>query len=259
MPALIEFLEKQAEQKYYLCGGIVRKSFRILRFRYIESGVPRKYVVFHKHLEEQIDAQIERIRSMDAETLCENSQYILFGMDYDKAAPIEFELSAEKQNTLLSVPVKKSALFIILLLLLFAVGLYLKAVRPGTGDVTVNMVSSVLSTAFAAAFLFYLTGDLCDIAAGKGVYQGGTLYFTDRTKCKQILFAAGDILKWGILLGSAGISAAVWLLAGDIVLGIAVFTMWILGAAAYLYGIRFRRSYIALLIMAVLLAVFRFL
>ncbi|WP_420216424.1 hypothetical protein [Lacrimispora sp. AGF001] len=164
----------------------------------------------------------------------------------------------KKQNKLLGIPIKKSVAFISILLILSVISLVLKILLINKGNF-INQFSIVLYLALNITFLLYFTGDLHDIIQGKGIYSDGVIYFSSRTKFKDILFRFGDIFRLVILFGSISVSAATLIFVKDGVIAIYIFKMWLIYfTIGYIYRLRVRRSYLSLLLIQVFLATLSF-
>lgn len=122
-----------------------------------------------------------------------------------------------------------------------------------------SFFSLALYISLIITFLFYFIGDLHDIVVGKGIYIDSKMYFSSRTKFKDILFHIGDMLKYGILLGSISLSVAMLLIAKDVVLAVNILSMWliycIIGFTSMLW---YQNSYISLLLIEVFLIALSF-
>lgn len=110
---------------YHLCG-IIGESCNILKFCYEKTKVPKSCVVLHKHLDEETDALIERMKIEKAEILCQNNHYIIFGIPSGEADGSKSEMMVKMQSKLLGIPIKKSAALISILLILSVISLVLK-------------------------------------------------------------------------------------------------------------------------------------
>ena len=257
--ALTELIEKQNKKGYSLCG-MIGDFFNILKFCSTNTDSPKVYAIFCKHLNDEIDEEIEQLKTGKGEILCQNNRYIIFGFPSSEAYEKRSRLIAEKQNRLLGIPVKKTAALVCMLLFSSVITLVLKILLLHRGDLYLNQLSLALYLALIINFLIYFTGDLHDIVKGKGVCIEGIIYFFSRTKLKNLLFRIGDILRWGILAGSICISVAVLIAAKDNVLAVNLLRLWLIyGSVGFVYRLRVRNSYISLLIIQVLLAAFSFL
>ncbi|MDK2967020.1 hypothetical protein [Lacrimispora sp.] len=257
--ALTELIEKQNKKGYSLCG-MIGNSFKILKFCHTDTDLPKVYAIYCKHLDDEIDEEIEQLKTGKGEILCQNNRYIIFGFPSGDAYEKRSRLIAEKQNRLLGIPVKKIVVIVCMLLLISVITLVLKILLFQKGDLYFNQLNLALYLALIINFLIYFTGDLHDIWKGKGVYIEGTIYFLSRTKLKNLLFWIGDILRWVILTGSICISAAILISAKDIVLTVNLLRLWVIyGSVGFVYRLRVRGSYLSLLITQVLLAAFSFL
>lgn len=243
---------------YSLCGTI-GEFCNILKFCYEKTEVPKLYAIFRKRLDEQIDADIENMKIGNGEIIFQNNQYIIFEIDSNEVGETKLEMIKKKQNILLSVPIKNSIAFISTLFVLSVISLGLKTLLIEYGNLHLNLLSLGLCLALIITFLFYFIGDIHDIIAGKGICVDGKMYFSGRTKFKDIMFRVGDILKCVILLGSIFISLAVLLIASDTVITINVLKMWLIYCiVGYTSGLRYQRSYISLLLIEVFLITFSF-
>lgn len=252
--ALTEVLEKQMMEGYHLCR-IIGESCNILKFCYEKTKVPKSCAVFHKHLDEETDALIEKMKIEKAEILCQNNHYIIFGIPSGEADGSKSEMMVKKQSKILGIPIKKSAALISMLLIVSVISLVLKILLIDKGNLYFNQLSLALYLALDIIFLLYFTGDLHDIIQGKGINSDGIMYFSSRTKFKDILFRIGDILRLVILLGSICISVAILLFVKDGVIAINVLKMWLIYCTiGYIYRLRVRQSYISLLLIEIFLA-----
>ena len=252
---LTKFIEKQAAKGYYLCG-IIGISCKILKFCHGKTEESKSYAIYQKHLEEQIDAEIENMKIEGVEIACENNQYIIFETSSSEATKIKSGEIEKRQNVLLGIPIKKSIALILILFILSILCLFLKLLVINKGNLYFNKMCFVLYLALNINFLFYFIGDLHDILAGKGTHTDGVLYFSNRTKFKDILFRIGDVLKWGLLLGSTCISIGFLLITKDLVIGLNIFNMWLILILSFPSKLRVRGSYIYLLILEILLVAF---
>ncbi|MBE5975988.1 MAG: hypothetical protein E7251_15470 [Paenibacillaceae bacterium] len=255
--ALTEFIESQMKEGYYVCG-IIGDSCNILKFCYDKTKKSNSCVIYHKHLDEKIDAEIEKLKAEKMEIICQNNNYIIFGIPSSEDVGLKSD-TIKKQNKLLGIPIKKSVAFISILLILSVISLVLKILLINNGNLYLNQLSIVLYLALNITFLFYFTGDFHDIIKGKGILSDGVIYFTSRTKLKDILFQFGDISRLVILIGSICVSAATLILVKDEVVAIYIFKMWLIYfTIGYIYRLRVRKSYLSLLIIQVFLATLSF-
>nr|WP_288828333.1 hypothetical protein [uncultured Clostridium sp.] len=255
--ALSELIEKQMNEGYYLCG-IIGESSNILKFCYDKTKKPESCIIYHKHLDEKIDAEIEKMKAEKMEMLCQNNHYIIFGIPSSEADGSKSDI-VKKQNKLLGIPLKKSAALILILLILSIISLVLKILLIDKGNLYFNQLSLVLYLALNIVFLLYFAGDIHDIIQGKGICSDGIMYFSSRTKFKDILFRMGDILRLVILLGSICISVAILIFVKDGVIAINVLKMWLIYCTiGYIYRLRIRSSYLSVLLIQVFLAALSF-
>ncbi len=251
--ALIGFIRNQMTEGYYLCG-MIGEFCNILKLCYAKTKSSKSCAIFHKRLDEQIDTEIENMKNEGVKIICQNNLYIIFEVDSDEVGETKLEIAEKKQTNLLSVPIKKSIVFISVLLVLSVIGLILKILLIENGNLHINILSLVICLALIINFLFYFTGDMHDIIFGMGTRTDGKIYFSTRTKFKDMLFHIGDIFKFGILLGSICISVAILLIANDGVIAIDVLKMWLICfIGGYASRLRYQRSYIYLLLIEVLL------
>ncbi|WP_252187553.1 hypothetical protein [Anaeromonas gelatinilytica] len=251
--ALTGFMEKQTIEGYSLCGAM-GKFLNILKFCYAKTEVPKSYAIFRKHLDKEIDEKIENMKTGNGKIICQNNLYIVFENASREVGEKKSEMMEKKQNILLGVPIKKSIAFVSMLFVISVISLVLRILLIEDGNLHFNFLSLGLYLALIINFLFYFIGDLHDIIAGKGISIDGKMYFSSRTKFKDILFRIGDILKFGILLGSICISFALLLNIKDGVIAINVLRMWLIYCIiGYTSRLRFQRSYISLLLIEVFL------
>lgn len=256
--ALTEMIEKQMAEGYHICN-IIGECCYILKFCYDKTKKPKSCVIYHKHLDEEIDSEIEKMKAEKREILCQNNHYIIFGIPSSEADESKSDIIVKKQSKLPGIPLKKSAAVISILLILSIISLVLKILLIDKGNLYFNQLSLVLYLALNIAFLLYFAGDIHDIIQGKGIYSDGIMYFSSRTKFKDILFRLGDILRLVILLGSICISAAILIFVKDGVIAINVLKMWLIYCTiGYIYRLRVRRSYLSLLLIQVFLATLSF-
>lgn len=256
--ALNGFIEKQTTEGYSLCGAM-GNFLNILKFCYAKTDVPKSYAIFRKHLDEEIDEKIENMKTGNGEIICQNYLYIVFENASSEVGERKSEMMKEKQNILLGVSMKKSIAFVSMLFVISVISLILRILLIEDGNLHFNLLSLGLCLALIITFLFYFIGDLHDIIAGKGIPIDGKMYFSSRTKFKDILFRIGDILKFGILLGSICISVALLLNVKDGVMAINVLRMWLIYCGiGYTSRLRFQRSYISLLLIEVFLITLSF-
>lgn len=76
---------------YYLCG-IIGGFCNILKFRYVENEVPKSYTILRKHLDEQIDAEIENLKTGKGEIIYQNNLYIIFGIDSNEVSEMNLKM-----------------------------------------------------------------------------------------------------------------------------------------------------------------------
>ena len=90
------------------------------------------------------------------------------------------------------------------------------------------------------------------------VYIQRELYiFSGRTRFKDVMFYIGDICRLILLLGSVFSSILLLIRSKDFVILLEILRMWFLyWIVGYCYKLKFRRSYIVLLIGSVFLAMF---
>ncbi|MCB5559454.1 hypothetical protein L0P54_05115 [Anaerosalibacter bizertensis] len=257
--ALTGFIKKQATEGYSLCGTM-GKFLNILKFCYTKDEVPKSYAIFHKHLDKEIDEKIENMKTCNDEIISQNNLYIVFENTSSEVSEMKLETIEKKQNILLSVPIKKSIAFVSMLFVVSVISLVLKILSVEDGNLHFNLLSLGLYLALIITFLFYFTGDIHDIIAGNAIYIDGKMYFSSRTKFKDILFHIGDILKFGILLGSICISIMLLLNVKDEVIAINILRMWLIYCViGYISRIQFQRSYISLLLIETFLITLSFL
>lgn len=256
--ALTGFIEKQTTEGYSFYGAI-GIFLNILKFCYAKTEVPKSYAIFRKHLDEEIDEKIEDMKTDNDKIIYQNNLYIVFENASSKVGETKSEIMEKKQNILLGVPIKKSIAFVSMLFVISVISLVLKILLVEDGNLHFNLLSLGFYLALIITFLFYFIGDLHDIIAGKGVSIDGKMYFSSRTKFKDILFSIGDILKFGILLGSICISTVLLLNVKDVVIAINVLRMWLIYCViGYTSRLRFQRSYISLLLIEVSLITLSF-
>ena len=257
--ALTELIESQMKEGYYLCG-IIGESSNVLKFCYDKTIKSKSCVIYYKHLDEKIDAVIEKMKAKKTNIICQNNKYIIFEIPPSEAVLLKSDTIIKQQSKLLGIPIKKSVAFISIFLILSVISLVLKILLINKGDFYINQLSIVLYLALNITFLLYFTGDLHDIIQGKGIYSDGVIYFYSRTKFKDILFQFGDIFILIILFGSISVSAATLILVKDGVIAIYIFKMWLIYfTIGYIYRLRVRRSYLSLLLIQVFLATLSFL
>ena len=254
--ALVNFIERQAAEGYYLCGMIGRLA-SILKFRHEDTGIPRSYVLYCKYLDEQIDTEIENMKAGTWESVCENIQFVLFGSPSADDSEKNAARVKEKQKMLLGIPLKKSLALISALFFVSLIVLVLKWYLAANGKLQLYPLKFFICIALNIIFLFYFTGDLYDLKAGKGVYTKGIVYFSGRTRFKDVMFYIGDICRLILLLGSVFSSILLLIRSKDFVILLEILRMWFLyWIVGYCYKLKFRRSYIVLLIGSVFLAMF---
>ncbi len=246
--ALNRFIDKQGAEGYSFCGAI-GPFLNILKFCFTKDR--KSYTIFRKHLGEEIDEEIKKIEAGNDKISYQNNLYVVFENEINRE---KADVMEKKQNILLSVPVKKSIAYISILLIISIISLGLKILSIEDGSLGLNFLSLGLYIALIIAFLFYFTGDLHDILAGRGIFIDGRLYFDSRTKLKDALFRMGDVFKFVILLGSVCVSIAIFLNAKNEIIIVDVFKMWVIYCiSGYMSMLRFQRSYISLLIIEVFL------
>lgn len=256
--ALSELMEKQMKEGFYICG-IIGKPIHLLKFCYDKTKAPMSCIIYQKNLDEEIDAEIEKMKAENRKILCQNNHYIIFGIPSSEAIGTKSDMIVKKQSKLSGIPIKKTAALISILLILSAISLVLKMLLINKGNLYFNQLSIALYPALILTFLFYFTGDLHDAIQGKGIYSDGIVYFSSRTKFKDILFQIGDMLRLVILFGSICASAATLIFVKDGVIAINVFKMWLIyGIIGYIYRLRVQRCYISLLLIEVFLAALSF-
>lgn len=257
--ALTGFIEKQATEGYSFCGAM-GNFLDILKFCYVKTKVPKSYVIFRKRLDEEIDEKIKNMKTGNCEITCQNDLYIVFENASSEVGEMKSEMIEKKQNILQGVSLKKSIAYISILFVISVIALVLKILLIEKGNLHLNLLSLGLCLALLINFFFYFIGDLNDLISGKGISIDGKIYFSSRTKLKDILFRIGDILKFGILLGSICISVVFLLNAKNVIVAIHVLGMWFIYCfIGYTSRIRFQRSYISLLLVEVFLITFGFL
>ncbi len=161
----------------------------------------------------------------------------------------------QSNEVLTDIPIKKTIALIVSFSLISFISLILKAILLHDGNLLFNQLCFFLFVALFINFLFFLIGDIHDIIVGNGIITNGTINFHENTKFKNIMFQIGDIFKWIILFGSIFISIAFLKFENDIIVAIDIFKMWLIyGIVGFGYRLRFRKSYITLLIVEVFLA-----
>ena len=120
--AFEKYLDRKASEGYELCG-IFGRFASVLKFRRTTSPVRRHHAVYCKHLDEEIDAEIENNRNSGFPILGETIQFIIFEIPQGHSLQTA---AKETQNRLLSVSPKKSCIEMIWFILLFTFSLTLK-------------------------------------------------------------------------------------------------------------------------------------
>ena len=257
--ALTDFIEKQMNVGYFLCD-MIGAPINLLKFRALKTNSPKSCGIYHRHLDDEIDAEIENMNTGEGKIICQNNQSIIFEIPSSETALIKTEQLVKKQNTLLGIPIKKSIAVISILLILSLISLILKIFLVENGNLTFNRLNLALYMALIIIFLIYFTGDLHDLIIGKAVCLDDIMYFPSRSKFKNVMFGLGDILRWATFLGSISISIAIVFFVKDGVLTIHVFKMWLIYCSiGYIYKLRVRQSYRSLLLLEVFLATLSFL
>lgn len=253
IPALTGFIEKQTREGYSLYGAM-GNFLDILKFSYVKTEVPKSYFIFRKRLDEEIDEKIKNMKTDNGEITCQNDLYIVFEKSSGELGETKSEMMEKKQNILQGVHLKKSIAYVSILLVISIIAFALKILFIEKGNLHLNLLSLGICSALIINFFFYFIGDIHDLISGKGISIEGKIYFSGRTKLKDILFRIGDIFKFGLLFGSIVISIAFLLNVKDATIAINVLKMWFIYCfIGYTSRIRFQRSYISLLLIEVFL------
>ena len=250
-PALTEYLEEQSIKGYSFCGA-VGSFLDILKFRYDENKAPQSYCVLRKRLDKNIDEKIQ-IMKTNSQIIYENNVYVVFSNQTDNEFK-NLEQILKKQDALQAVSIKKSVVFISILLIISVISLVLNILWPQNTNVGLNSLNVGVCISLIINFLIYFIGDLHDYFSGKAVTTDGKIIFNNRTKLKDILFRMGDVLKFAILLVSIFLSIKVVLQTSDPAVTVNVLKMWsIFFIVGFGSRIKFQKSYITLLFFEVFL------
>lgn len=253
--ALTEMIEKQSIKGYHLfktIGGFCK----ILIFRHDEIESPKAYAVYRKNYDEQNDLEIEHMKSEKKKIISETNYYIILESSMERNAEIKLEEVEKRQNNLLGISVKRLYVFSVFLFALSIVSLILKQLLIGRGNLQPNLFILSLCVALDINFFIYLIGDIHDIAVGKGNCNNDILYFSTRTRFKNILFHIADILKFGILIGSICLSAAILIKSHNAVAMVKILQLWLAFIIGFGYGLRSKYSYMSLMVTAIFLTLF---
>lgn len=256
--ALKVFLDKQMAEGYHLCG-MVGGLFSLLKFEYAPEKNTKSYAIYHKRLDEQIVAEIGKLKTANTEIICENNEYIVFAFPSVQDQVMQSKEVMEKQNMLLGVPTKKAMAFIGFLCVLSIIGFVLKILLIDNGNLYFNQYKLSLCLALMVMFFLYFIGDLYDIRGGKGISTDGIIHMTDRSKFKHIVFCVGDFLRVGVLLASIFVGFALLNISKNENIAFDMFALcFIYLLSRYFSWLRFRHSYISLLVTEVFLIVVSF-
>lgn len=255
--ALNEFLNKQAENGMFFSGfeGSFCNRFK---FRYSKKELPKSYIMLHKHLDNQIDQEIEKKKMQNEKIVSEGNRYIVFETVPTKVPDMDADVLIKKQNSLLGVPIKKTISIASILFLFSAIALVLRIILLQRGDFLLNSLTLTICISIFICFLFYFVGDLYDLIKGKAITTNGVVYLSGRTKQKDLLFRLGDIFRWVILVGSVLVSIVVLIITKDVEIGLDILSKWLICSIGFTFWIRLRPSYLSLLMFGALLACFQF-
>lgn len=250
--ALAGFLDRQAEKGYQLCR-VSGRFADILKFKRTDCLSKRSHIIFCKHLDTQIDTEIELCRNRK---LCENIQFAVLCIPVEQRSK-DNVLALEKQNESMSISVKKSFSLIFTLLFVFTVSFFLKIFTAKTSGFLSVPSRYIICMILILLFFLYLIGDLHDLKSGCTKTVCGRLCFTDRTRFKNALFSFADLCV--LLLSAAGAIASLFIIftSKDPVALLELFQIWFLClVTAYIFRLKYRNSYIYLLFTAVFLIIF---
>lgn len=92
--ALNEFLNKQAENGMFFSGfeGSFCNRFK---FRYSKKELPKSYIMLHKHLDNQIDQEIEKKKMQNEKIVSEGNRYIVFETVPTKVPDMDAEIGLD--------------------------------------------------------------------------------------------------------------------------------------------------------------------
>ena len=197
IPALTKYLEEQSIKGYSFCGA-VGSFLDILKFRYDENKAPQSYCVLRKRLDKNIDEKIQIIKT-NSQIIYENNVYVVFSNQTDNEFK-NLEQILKKQDALQAVSVKKSILFIAVLLVISLISLVINILFTKDWNLQLRNLNVGVCISLIINFLIYFIGDLHDYFSGKAVTTDGKLIFNNRTKLKDTLFRLGDVLKFAIFL-----------------------------------------------------------
>lgn len=250
--ALSGFLDRQTEKGYQLCGMSGRFA-NVLKFKKSDCPSGQPHIIFCKHLDEQIDTEIELCKDRD---ICENIQFAVLRMPAGQFSS-DHALALEKQNEHMSISIKKSCGMILALLFLFTISFILKVFVAETSNFLSASAISVICLTPVFLFFLYLTGDLYDLKNGCAKTICNRLYFTNRTRFKNAIFSFADLCV--LIFFITGTIASLFLLftSKDSVVLAELFQIWFIClVTAYIFRLKYRNSYIYLLFTAVSLIVF---
>lgn len=253
---LTKSIEKQSIEGYSLLES-KGMFLNILKFCYTNTKMTKSYIIFRKHLDKEIDDNIEEMKAGTYKIIFQNKLYIIFEKTSNESNGKNLEMMEKKQNTLLGVPIKKSIAHISIMFIIYIFSLTFKIFLIERGDLYFNLLNLGISLALIINFLFYFIGDLHDVIVGKGIFIDNKMYFSSRTKFKDALFKIGDVFKFSLLLVSVSITGLILLNIKDEVLYMNVLQMWVIYLiVGYTSRIQFQRSYISLLLVGTFLIVY---
>ena len=255
--ALVRFVEKQAENGLFLCG-IIGIWGRILKLRSEDAGMRKRYNMYRKNLDDEIDRLIENEKWQNRKIACENRWLIFFEDSVSDKTKVTERNIQYKQNALLGIALRKTLVGVFLLLIVSIIALCAK--RFGTdAQNEIEIMKWYICVILNAVFLLYFIADLHDIKEKRYILVKGKLNFSERSKLKTWMFRLCEICRVG-LLGSC-ILETIFVLnnAKNLIVQLDVLKMWLLyGVVGYFYKWKLRHSYISLLVIAVLLEVLGF-
>lgn len=251
--ALIKFI-KEEESKGYVLYNINGRFGNILKFQQVEKRISQSYILYYRHLDEQIDAEIEKRKAENLKIVCQNEWYIVFALSTEETSGQRIKGECEKQNVLLGFPIKKGSIFISICLIISFLSFFFRMLFGETNYEQLDLWKYIFYLILNSIFFVYFIGDIHDVIAGKAVRKDGILYFSERTRFKNVLFVMGDVCRLVTFVYCVTVTVLAMAYTRNMVIIIDLLKIWLFyGVAGYIAKIQFRGSYVFLLIISMLL------
>lgn len=251
--ALANFLDQQNEAGNQFVGT-VGQFLNILKFQASKNNKKSKYRIFKKHLDVDIN---EALKSRVDKIRYQNNLYVIYEDEVETNETHQnLELIEARQNSLMSLSVKKAMYSVMGLVFLSIILLVLRILLINIGSVSMNVLNVGISLTLLITFLVYFLGDFNDYIKGYGVIEKGKLLFNNRSPFKNRMFCLGDVLLISVFLLSIFTSIFLAIRSENIVFHLEIFRVWfIIFAVGFISYIKYHRSYFSLLLIETVLLI----